>query len=91
MAGQVEVTHLIVPAPLQAVGAPPRALCGLAYSLAATSISLDGDVGAVNRCDKCLPRLSRKVAARTEALGRRGAGDLVAAPGADVTLELVEA
>ena len=62
------MAHLVVPQALQNEGVVPRAFCGWAFSSASAAIATDGNIGAREVCEKCIPRLARRLAARKAAL-----------------------
>ena len=69
-AGRYESTHLVVPASLRRLGSAPRTCCGWPFADGKVATSFRADLGAGEVCEKCLPGLTRRVAARRVALAR---------------------
>ena len=69
-AGRFHVTHLVVPASLRQSGKPPTSFCGWPFSSGTVSISTRSDLGVGEVCEKCLPGLTLRVAARRRAIAR---------------------
>ena len=68
--GRCNVTQFVVPTRLRGVGGAPRSFCGWAFRDSASATAFGGDMGAGELCEKCLPGLARRIAARRTALAR---------------------
>ena len=76
-AGRYESTHLVVPTSLRPPGSSPRTFCGWPFADGRVAVSYRADLGAGEVCEKCLPGLSRRVAARRLALAKSAAGQVI--------------